>query len=163
MSEKFTFFWGKGTPFSQWKKSSFVHEGITYNCAEQFMMYQKAKLFEDKVSMKAILETKDPKEQQEYGRKVSNFDFNLWDLCNEAIVYAGNYCKFTQNPELLKALLATKGTTLVEASPVDTIWGIGLAEDDPLALDRANWRGQNRLGKTLTRLREDIIDERACI
>lgn len=74
------------------------------------------------------------------------------------MVYEGNHAKFTQNPEFLEKLLATKGTTLVEASPYDRIWGIGMAEGDKGITDRDNWRGTKWLGEVLTGLREDLID-----
>ena len=73
------------------------------------------------------------------------------------IVSTGNHSKFTQNADLKATLFATAGTTLVEASPYDRIWGVGLAEDDLRIRDRKKWRGQNRLGEILTQLREDLM------
>lgn len=154
--EKFTFFWRSHSIFSQWFIVSFVVDAIVFNCAEQYMMYKKAELFEDKEAMHAILAEKSPKKQKDLGRKVRNFKKDVWDNQCEAIVFKGNYSKFSQNPKLLEALLATSGTTLVEASPVDKIWGIGLAEDDPRALNRDAWLGKNLLGKVLTEIREKI-------
>lgn len=155
MSEKFTFFW-RG-PFSQWRRSKFIVDELTYATAEQYMMAGKARLFGDKDSERLILENDSPKEQKALGRKVKNFVKNVWDQHARDIVYHGNYAKFTQNADLKEVLLTTSGTTLVEASPVDNIWGIGLAEDDPRALDRASWLGTNWLGEVLTKVRDDII------
>lgn len=90
------------------------------------------------------------------GRQVAGFDQTLWEAECQRIVYEGNWAKFTQNEELLTALRATRGTTLVEASPDDRIWGVGLAEEDPRIRNRRTWRGTNWLGEILTRLREDI-------
>lgn len=157
MKETFTFFWQSRSPFSQWYPSNFVLEGIRFYCAEQAMMYHKAILFGDKEIAQKILQAKEPREQKALGRKVKNFDKKRWDSMCKQIVYTANEAKFTQNEELLQILLATEGTTLVEASPVDTIWGIGLAADDPRALDRTKWRGTNWLGEVLTELREDIL------
>jgi len=87
---------------------------------------------------------------------VKRFDDAAWKREREAIVLAGNRAKFTQDKDLLAQLLATRGTTLVEASPYDRIWGIGLAATDPKAQDPATWRGQNLLGKILTQLRDEL-------
>ena len=92
-----------------------------------------------------------------FGAKVKNFDDVVWKANREKIVTAGSRAKFTQNADLLALLLATKGTTLVEASPYDRIWGIGLAATSPKAQDPKTWRGQNLLGKILTQLRDELL------
>lgn len=153
--EQFTFFWNG--PFSQWYPSTFTMGANTFTRAEQAMMYGKAVLFRDIPVAIEIMNTDDPKVQKALGRKVKNFDPQIWDRYKRTIVYQANHAKFTQNPTLLKALLDTRGTTLVEASPYDRVWGIGLAEHDPLALNRETWKGQNLLGEILTELREDLI------
>jgi ribA/ribD-fused uncharacterized protein len=155
MSE-LTFFFGEASPFSQWHRCSFVVDDRTFNCAEQFMMYGKALLFEDAEVATRILAAAHPREHKALGRKVKRFDDAAWKRAREGIVKTGNRAKFTQNPELLAQLLATRGTTLVEASPYDRIWGIGLAASDPRAKDRAAWRGQNLLGVILTELRDEL-------
>lgn len=155
MSEM-TFFFGEESPFSQWHRSAFVVEGIAFNCAEQFMMHGKATLFGDAEIAAQTLAATHPREHKALGRKVRGFDDAVWKRERERIVLAGNRAKFTQNAELRAALLATRGTELVEASPYDRIWGIGLAATDPLARDRSAWRGQNLLGKILTALREEL-------
>ncbi len=157
--ERFTLFWHG--PFSQWHPCRFTVGGVEFNCAEQFMMYSKAILFGDVQNAQRILETATPKEQKALGREVGNFDEAVWTLFREGIVYTASYAKFTQNFDLQEILLATKGTTLVEASPRDGIWGIGLGEDDPKAQVRAEWGGRNLLGETLTRVREAILWEKA--
>lgn len=150
----FTFFWSG--PFSQWHGCRFTIEGLEFNCAEQFMMYCKAQLFFDNASAQAILNASTPRQQKALGRKVQNFDEPRWNLFREGIVFAGNYAKFSQNETLKDALLATGDTQLVEASPKDRIWGIGLSEDDPRATNPAQWRGLNLLGIALTRVRGAI-------
>ncbi len=155
--EKFTFFW-KG-PFSQWWTSRFTHDGITYNCAEQWMMYQKAMFFGDEEIAQEILETSHPRDQQALGRRVSNFNQRDWDANARTFVYLGNLYKFQQNPKLWEKLKETVGTTMVEASAIDKVWGIGLTEDNPLALDREKWRGKNWLGECITRVREDLLND----
>lgn len=155
--EQFTFFYSNKDYGSQWAKSVFVVDGVTYNCAEQYMMAEKARLFGDLDALSIIMGTSDPKIQKAAGRLVAGFDPELWGQHAKLIVYRGNFAKFTQNPEMLEWLLGTEGTTLVEASPWDTIWGIGLEATNPLALDRSTWKGMNWLGEVLTKVRDDII------
>ena len=153
----FTFFFTEASPFSQWYRSDFTVSGTTFHCAEQFMMHGKARLFEDAETAAAILAADHPRQHKALGRKVKRFDDAVWRREREDIVLTGNRAKFTQRPDLLALLLATRGTTLVEASPYDRIWGIGLSASDPRAQDAATWRGQNLLGKILTRLRDELL------
>lgn len=158
MAEAFTFFWKHR--LSQWHPARFVVGGIAFNCAEQYMMYAKAMLFGDRDAAGQILVTESPREQQAIGRTVRGFDESVWMLFREGIVFAGNYARFDQNADQRELLFATRGTTLVEASPHDRVWGIGLAADDPRANDRAQWQGLNLLGEALTRVREALLWER---
>jgi ribA/ribD-fused uncharacterized protein len=155
--ERFTFFWRAGNPFSQWHPSEFTVNGVTYNCAEQYMMHQKALLFHDAAMAAQILAERSPAKQKKLGRRATNFNAHTWENQCLKIVHDGSVAKFTQNEELKRALLATAGTTLVEASPLDQIWGVGLAAEDPRILDRASWLGKNLLGQTLTQVREELI------
>jgi ribA/ribD-fused uncharacterized protein len=155
--EKFTFFW-QG-PFSQWHRSPFSVGGRQFSHAEQFMMYCKAALFQDLETAEKILQSATPRQQKALGRQVRGFDEAIWSLFREGVVATGSYAKFTQSAELRELLLSTQGTTLVEASPRDRVWGIGLSEDDPRAGDRSTWRGLNLLGEILTRTREAIAWE----
>jgi ribA/ribD-fused uncharacterized protein len=151
-------------PFSQWyggyksQKSDFYHNGVKYNCTEQWMMAGKARLFEDQESLDAIMEESDPKFQKALGRKVKGFDKSVWDTECENIVYRGNILKFSQNPELLKFLLDTDDLILVEASPWDKIWGVGTGPDDDSTFDRDEWQGLNLLGMALMSTR-DALEE----
>jgi ribA/ribD-fused uncharacterized protein len=156
-AESFTLFW-HGT-FSQWHPSAFEVAGVRFEFAEQFMMYSKALLFGDRATADKIMAAQGPREQKKLGREVSGFDPKTWELFREGVVFTGSYAKFTQNPDLLEELLATRGTTLVEASPHDRIWGIGLGENNAAARDRAQWQGLNLLGEILTRVREAILWE----
>ncbi|RYD66888.1 MAG: NADAR family protein [Sphingomonadales bacterium] len=157
--ERFTFFWSG--PFSQWHKSAFNLDGVVYNTAEQYMMAEKARLFRDHEACARILAATDPRDQKAIGRRVRDFDESRWNTAARDIVYRGNRAKFTTHRDLLTTLFNTQGTTLVEASPLDTIWGIGLAADDPDANDRTKWRGTNWLGEVLTNLRDTLLAEQA--
>lgn len=154
-NEKFTLFW-KGT-FSQWFPSKFTINGIEYTSAEQYMMSQKAVMFGDSEMLEIIMRTTNPKTQKTCGRNVKGFDPDKWNQYAKAIVFDGNMAKFIQNPNLLDELIATEGTTLVEASPYDKIWGIGMSADNPDALNRATWNGTNWLGEMLTKVRDVIM------
>lgn len=152
-NEIFTFFWHG--PFSQWHKCRFVVSGVVYNCAEQYMMAGKARLFTDFNALEKIMKASDPSVQKQVGRNVRGFDETKWNKVAKEIVYNGNHAKFTQNATLLKQLLQTVGT-MVEASPYDKIWGIGRSANDKNALRRETWNGKNWLGELLTKLREDL-------
>ncbi len=154
--EDFDFFYKTKHPFSQWYSCEFVIDDNVFNTAEQFMMYSKAMFFGNKSIAEMILKTKDPRQQKDFGRSVSNFDINVWNNNAFEIVYKGNYAKFSQNENLKKLLLNTGNKSLVEASPSDTIWGIGLSEIDLERFDRTKWRGTNWLGEALICVREDL-------
>jgi ribA/ribD-fused uncharacterized protein len=156
----FTFFFTEASPFSQWHRCQFVVDGNTFNCAEQFMMHGKAVLFDDAEMAVQILEADHPRTHKALGRKVKNFDNVVWERERKRIVKDGNRAKFTQNEDLLATLLATKGTTLVEASPFDKIWGIGLGASDERAKDPKQWKGKNLLGYILTELRDELLAQR---
>ncbi len=160
MAEAFTFFWKHR--LSQWHAAPFVLGGTTFTHAEQYMMYAKALLFGDRDAATAILDAATPGEQQALGRGVRGFDESVWVFFREGIVFAGNYARFDQNPDQRELLFSTRGTTLVEASPHDRVWGIGLSADDPRAQHRSEWLGLNLLGETLTRVREALLWKAAC-
>lgn len=153
--KKYTFFWKSNSPFSNWYKSKFIHNGIIYNCSEQYMMYQKALLFNDLKTAQKILETESPKEQKDLGRQIKNFNPDVWDKNCFSIMLKGLKEKFLQNEDCLNALEQAKNTILVEASPVDRIWGIGYAEDS--ALNHIDSWGENRLGKLLNQVIIEIF------
>jgi ribA/ribD-fused uncharacterized protein len=153
-SEEFIFFWGGEC--SQWYKSDFVIDKVSYNCAEQYMMAEKAVLFNDFVSFNHVMSTNDPQRQKAIGRSVKNFDQTVWEKECKLIVYRANWAKFTQNPELKQYLMATGKKLFVEASPHDTIWGIGLGEGDPRCHLPQHWKGTNWLGEIITKVRDDL-------
>ena len=152
--EKFTFFYQN--QFSQWNMKPFVVNRITYSCAEQYMMAHKALLFLDGYTWQKIMFAKHPGKHKSLGRDVKRFDQQVWDENAEEIVFEGNYAKFTQIPDYKQKLLDTIGTTLVECTEKDLVWGNGINIKDPARFDKAKWTGTSLLGKTLTRVRDKI-------
>lgn len=164
-TEKFLFFWGHQPSkdgsitkscFSQWWESPFTVDGTEYKSAEHWMMAKKAELFDDAEVEAKILQCKSPAEVKKMGREVKGYDDALWTANRYDIVMQGNYHKFSQNEELKQFLLGTGDSILVEASPVDPIWGIGLDENSADAKDPENWRGLNLLGFAIMEAREMI-------
>lgn len=162
---EYLFFWGHTpkTPgeidkscFSQWFPAPFEHEGQRYPTAEHYMMAQKAALFDDQAAFAKIVVASSPKEAKSLGRKVKGFDEALWIHHRWEIVVQANQLKFQQNPQLGRFLLSTAPKVLVEASPVDTIWGIGMAQDAASILDPSTWRGLNLLGFALMEVRDRL-------
>ena len=157
ITDNYVFFYGGIC--SQWTPSVFSIDGIKYNCAEQYMMAKKALLFKDIESLKKIMNSNSPKEQKLYGRQVRGFDPVKWESVCKKYVYEANLAKFTQNKSMLNELLSYGDREIVEASPSDKIWGIGLGVDDPRIHDKSKWQGTNWLGEVITQLRADLIQE----
>ena len=154
VTDKYVFFWNG--VFSQWYPSKFVIEGVEYNCCEQYMMAQKALLFNDLENHKMIMYSKSPDEQKGFGRRVKGFYKDKWEAVCRQIVFDANMAKFSQNPKMLEELMDTKELEIVEASPYDKIWGIGLHETDSKALDKSQWQGTNWLGEAIMSVREKL-------
>lgn len=152
----FVLFWKPPAVFSQWTAATFEVDGVSYGCTEQFMMAEKARLFGDEAVRARILATTSARQQKALGRQVAGYIDETWERERFAIVVRGNEAKFSQNPAMLQVLLATGDKTLVEASPYDRIWGIGRGPDDPKALEPAEWRGLNLLGKALESVRQTL-------
>lgn len=159
-TDRFVFFFGKEDVFSNWYQSRFTFRGVEFNCVEQFMMFSKAKLFGDHLVAERVLATANPKMQKSLGRTVVPFDQETWDAKSLNIVAVGCREKFAQNQSLLHALLhallRTGDRVLVEASPYDREWGIGLAEDSPLVEFPEKWLGKNMLGQSLMLARQEL-------
>ena len=154
ITDKYVFFWKE--IYSQWAFTPFTVDGYEYKTAEQYMMHQKALFFDDKEVAAKIMVTNRPDEQKSLGRQVKNFNADRWAKVCLSIVYKGNYAKFTQNEELKKELLATGNKIIVEASPYDQIWGIGMGENEEGIEDPKNWKGQNLLGWVIMMVRQHL-------
>ncbi|MBL7974464.1 MAG: NADAR family protein, partial [Candidatus Kapabacteria bacterium] len=160
---EYTFFWGHTNNhnkevgkhcFSQWFKSPFTVDSITYKTAEHWMMAQKALLFNDKIIFNKIISSENPDEAKELGRQVLRYDEQTWNEKKFDIVKFGNIHKFNQHPKLADYLINTENRILVEASPVDRVWGIGLSQDSNVIENIYAWRGQNLLGFVLMATRD---------
>jgi ribA/ribD-fused uncharacterized protein len=139
---------------SQWWPSRFRIDGQEYSSAEQFLMAEKARAMGDEHSRRRILDTTSPQEAKSLGRAVHPFDEDRWAQARYGTAVRGNEAKFAQSPVLLEYLVGTGPIVLVEASPVDLIWGVGRAADDPAARRPSLWRGMNLLGFALMEVRE---------
>jgi len=146
-------------PFSQWFKKQFTVDNIQYGCCEQYMMAEKARLFDDQVALKKILATNSPGEQKKLGREVKGFSEKIWKKNRYEIVYKGNLAKFSQNDDIKKKLLDTGDAILCEANPKDRIWGIALKAHDPRVKDPKQWKGLNLLGEALMQVRLELSEE----
>jgi ribA/ribD-fused uncharacterized protein len=123
------------------------------------MMAKKALAFKDMEAYQEIMATSGPKEQKAIGRRVKNFNAEVWSVISREVVYQANYAKFTQNPHMREELMATGDLEIVEASPEDKIWGIGLHETNPRAWDKSTWQGTNWLGEAIMRVRQTLKEE----
>lgn len=161
----YLFFWGHTAKvgqamgawcMSQWWVAPFEVDGVVYKTAEHWMMAEKARLFKDEDALKVILATETPIDAKAGGRLVKGFDPAAWDERKFEIVVEGNQHKFGQHEVLKEYLLGTGDRVLVEASPRDTIWGIGMGGSNPLATDPEQWRGENLLGFVLMEVRDKL-------
>lgn len=152
-------FWG--SEFSNFHPCSFKLDGIVWKSSEQYFMAKKALHFKDNETYQKILKADTPKEAKALGRQVKMFDPDVWSAVCEEYMYRGVYAKFSQNEDLKKLLLSDylRDKHFVEGSPVDNIWGCGIKYDDPRIDDKANWTGANLLGKTLDRVRTELLAE----
>ena len=149
---------GKGC-LSQWFHAPFKVDGDTFPTAEHFMMAGKARLFGDEEARLRVLSSPSPAAAKQVGRSVRNFDDGRWNAARFDIVVQGNVAKFGQNPAMRDFLLATGDRVLVEASPRDRIWGIGMGAANPEAEQPRKWRGQNLLGFALMVARAQLRDK----
>jgi ribA/ribD-fused uncharacterized protein len=162
---KYLYFWGHRPQrdgsvgagcLSQWWPAPFEVDGRTYATAEHWMMWHKATLFGDAETAARVLTAGHPQRAKAFGRQVRGFHEETWAAHRFDIVVAGSVAKFGRHPELAAYLLGTGERVLVEASPVDRVWGVGLAADDPTIADPARWRGGNLLGFALMAARDAL-------
>ena len=149
-------FWKRNDEYgccSNWYPASITINGITFSCCEQYMMYQKAILFDDHEIADKIINTTIPKDIKALGRQVKNFDPAIWDKHKEMVVGTAVMAKFIQHPDLYKKLQESGDAIMCEAAPNDNIWGIGMAADNPKMQNPEEWQGTNLLGKIVMNVR----------
>lgn len=152
------YFWNG--PFSNWSTAHFKAPSwndskilLDFENSEQCFMYYKAMFFGDVEIAEKILKNSDPKYVKGLGRKIKNYDEEKWKIVRFNLMVAANVPKYLQNESLKKVLMETEERVLVEASPYDCVWGVGLEETDPRILDEKNWKGSNLLGYALLHVR----------
>jgi ribA/ribD-fused uncharacterized protein len=160
---KYIFFWGHSSRhgedvgkfvFSQWYPSAFTVDNLEYKTSEHWMMARKASLFDDNETFGKILKANKPGEVKELGRQIRGFDEIKWNEKKFEIVKTGNIHKFSQNKKLKDFLISTGTRIIVEASPTDSVWGIGLNQDSKMIDNPHTWRGENLLGFALMETRD---------
>lgn len=139
---------------SQWWPAPFEVDGNTFTTAEHYMMWRKATMFGDHDTAARVLLAQTPKEAKALGRQASGFDQQAWETSRYEIVVDAGRHKFGQHDDLREFLLSTGDQVLVEASPRDRIWGVGLGRNNPDAHDPRRWRGLNLLGFALCDVRD---------
>jgi ribA/ribD-fused uncharacterized protein len=156
VKEEFIFYFGQESVFSHWFKCSFSINSQDFCCAEQYIMYRKAVLFNDVEIAKKILNSSNPARHRYLGKQVGGFDKRLWQQHCKQFAFDGNLSKFAQSSVLTNILLQTTGKSFAEASPYDRIWGIGLSMKNPKIYDRSQWRGRNWAGEVLQSVRAKL-------
>jgi len=166
---KFVLFWGHTAPatgevgphvFSQWWPHEFSIDDVSYATAEHYMMAEKARLFGDEEHLDLILAAETPGEAKKLGRKVRNFDGERWNAERLDVVARGSAAKFASDDSLRTYLVGTGHRVLVEASPRDRIWGIGMGRNNASAEKPSQWRGKNLLGFALMQARAELVSGR---
>ena len=141
---------------SNWYLSDFKVGDVSFSSMEQYMMYEKAVVFEDFNIAGKILETQNAGAIKQYGRQVADYNDIIWNGIRQIIVYKGLLAKFSQNEKLHENLKKTGSAILAECAVKDRIWGIGLSMNDPDRFDMNKWNGQNLLGFSIMQVRKQI-------
>ena len=136
-------------------------DGVSYPSAEHYMMAAKARLCGDAEAAGKILAVTHPGAAKALGRQVRGFDEQCWAEHRFDVVVAGNMAKFGQHQQLQDFLAGTGSRVLVEASPRDRVWGIGLAASDQRAASPEHWPGLNLLGFALMEVRHQLRAQQA--
>lgn len=151
------YFWRNKAPFSNFYRRPFTYKGYDLQFSEQGFMLEKANLF-DLSKVEAIARAIQPDKAKALGRAVQNYDDAVWSSVRYDKMVEVLRAKFKE-PLMRNILLRTGDRVIVEASPYDRVWGVGLGMEDARILDEKNWRGQNLLGKALMDIRAELKGE----
>jgi ribA/ribD-fused uncharacterized protein len=153
------YFWGGKCEFSNWHRRHKLildplNDDQMFDSSEQHFMWWKALFFGDMRICDLIAKQPDPAITKKLGREIKGYNDRLWSCVRLGYMTYSCYLKFSQNPDLKKFILDTGDRILVEASPLDKIWGIGIGEEDAAA--GKSWNGQNLLGIALMDVRSKL-------
>lgn len=160
ITDEYVFFYKDWLSNYQRTKFDVEWKGVkyTFTSTEQGFMYIKAITFGDNVTAQKILNTDDPNRCRKLGRQVKGYNDAEWAKIRYDVFYTLNWAKYTQDKNLQEKLLDPQfdGKKFVEASPIDKIWGIGYAEDNPNIEFTDMYWGKNYLGRILTNIRKRL-------
>ena len=149
-----TAFFDKSSPLSNHYNTILEFEGNIFNSSEQCFMFQKATHFKDVATVQQILHCKTPQQAKQLGKRVSNFDKKKWLSVAEDCMFKAVFNKFSQNTVIADFLQKTGNTDIVEANPLGTFWGAGIPLQEKNIFVKEMWKGKNRAGVVLSRVRE---------
>ena len=160
--EEPVFFFAGNPALNEHKEFSNMHEapiqvdGITFPTVEHYFQWSKAKMFGDADIQNKILKTASPKSVKTYGKKVKGFDEEAWNEKKDSVMRTAVKAKLMQHPDILKKLRDTGTRPIAEADPRGKYWGIGTSSETSKAKDPSRWPGQNKMGKILMELRDEL-------
>ena len=153
-------FWGNESHFSNFHpckiKFMYRNEMREIDSSEQMFMIFKSIMFKDDKSTFDIIDAQNPMLAKSIGRSVKNYDDKKWSESRYEYMVSSVMLKAVQNKDFRDRLTETKGMYLVEASPYDKIWGVGLKTNESDIRFEDKWRGENLLGKALMKVRDDL-------
>ncbi len=142
---------------SNWSNHAIAESGVRFATCEHYIMYHKAQIMGDAAMAARVIGVPTPAAAKALGRRVANFDERKWEQQRADVALRAVKLKAEQHPVLRVQLLLTQGQHIAEASPYDSIWGIGCSDADPRAGDPSKWPGLNILGKAWMHARVSLL------
>lgn len=154
--KNYILFFGYKCPFSNMYRSIITYNDEYFNCVEQIFAYEKARLFEPSIAQN-IKNCTYGAQAKKLGSRVKNFDPKIWDNHRELVMKEALRSKFNSNTRLKRLLELTEDAELIEVSPYDKFWGVGVDRNKMIELIKQNktYPGKNVLGNMLMSLREE--------
>ncbi len=165
------FFYSKGTIYSNWHRTPCqfkdpLNGDITFDSSEQAFMWWKAVFHQDLRIASLIEKETNPAQVKAWGREIKGYNDKAWECVRLGYMQYVCLLKFQQNPKWAEQLKATGDRILVEASPVDEVWGVGLDVQEAASAadlymsrngydipEQIPWTGRNLLGQALMTVR----------